>query len=492
MADMKEDRPANLQTKFRIGSVTKQFTAAAILSLVDQNKLSLNQTLDQFVPDFERGADVTIHQLLNHTSGIPSYTDDLAFFDSIDQPIDELELISIFNHLPFSFEPGTDYHYNNSGYFLLGHIVRKVSGMPLGEFLQETFFEPLEMNSTGFYSASLDLENEALGYSYEDGQFKTALNWDMSRIGGAGALYSTAEDLMKWNEALFAGRVISDGLLEVATTPGRNDYGYGLVISRNRGVQSVGHGGGLHGFLSSLIRYPALNTTIVVLHNGSPAFPGIDPSALSSEMAEIFLWNDFEPRTVNVLGPKVPVEQMQKYLGRYDYGAAVMETTLQDDQLFVQLTGQQKFKVYPADETKFFLKAVQASVEFLLDDQGEYSSVRHTQNGQSFVAKRLPNLETVELSNQILDRYVGDYDYGPARMTIRRDGGRLVAQMTGQPEFELFAVNERTFVWKVVEAKITFKIDDNGDVEGATHHQGGQEIEVKRLKSNRSAIHGEE
>ncbi|QEG43067.1 serine hydrolase [Roseimaritima ulvae] len=481
LADLEQQIAATPKTKFRIGSITKQFTAAAILRLAAEKKLSLDDTLDAHLPDYPRGDDITIHQLLNHTSGIPSFTELPGFWEKVTEPTTEAEVIASFRDQPLSFEPGSKYHYNNSGYFLLGHIVGKVSGKPFGEYLQETFFGPLGMKDTGMHSPDLNLQHEALGYSLEDDAFKPALNWHMSQVDGAGALYSTVDDLMLWNEALFNGKVLPPEQLKAAFTPYQNGYGYGLLIGEHRGLRTIGHDGGLNGFVSSLVRYPDQQLTIVALHNAFPSVPEMTPTVVSRVVGELFLDGEMAPREVHEVDTNVTPETLARYVGRYDYGAAVLVVTLEDGQLFAQLTGQGKAEIFPKSETELFWKIVDASVEFQVDAEGRCTAAKHTQNGQTFTAKRLPDHATVQLPVETLDRYVGTYDYGAAKMIIRRDGERLLAKLGNQPEFPILPENETTFHWQVVEASIQFTVDDEGTVSGAMHTQGGRQFPVNKI-----------
>lgn len=485
LADVASGRKLDIESKFRIGSVTKQFTAAAILKLVEDGKLSIDDTLDKYLPDFPRGGDVTIHQLLTHTSGIPSYTDDPAFFATVTEPTTEAALIKSFAGKEFTFEPGTDFRYSNSGYFLLGHLVGKVSGKPLGEYLQETFFAPLDMNNTGMHRVGIELDNEAIGHSVQGQETNLALDWAMSRAGGAGALYSTVGDLMKWNEAIFSGKVLKEQTLRKAFTAVKASsagmkYGYGWMIGQQRGLPMISHAGGLNGFQSNLVRFPDQNVTIVALHNASPAVPDLTPASITAQLAELFLWKEMEPKETLEINTDISPDVYQRYVGRYDYGAAIMVITKEGDRLFAQLTGQPRFELFPATKTKFFWKAVEANVEFLLDDDGNCVKVHHIQGPNDFEAKRLH--DHAALTPKQLDEFVGVYDYKQAKMKVTRQGAQLVAQLDGQPAFPIFPTENDVFVWKVVKAQIKFVRDKDGQVTGAIHSQGGSDLKVDKIK----------
>ena len=285
-------------TKFRIGSITKQFTAAAILRLQEQGKLSVTDPLSKFIPDFPKGETITLHHLLTHTSGLHSYTNKPDFLPTVTVPIKSEELIQSFKNDPPDFAPGTRFAYCNSGYFLLGHVIEKVSGQSYADFLKAQFFEPLGMKDTGVHTNDAILDHEATGYSQDGAVLKKALNWDMSRAGAAGALYSTVGDLARWNDAVFGGKVLSEASLKAAFTPAKvgdaqeppeEGYGYGWTVGKFRGLATIAHGGGLNGFLSSLSRYPAERVNVVVLVNAADPPPGLDPGELARDLAQIFL-----------------------------------------------------------------------------------------------------------------------------------------------------------------------------------------------------------
>lgn len=484
LANLDDRRPVTSATKFRIGSVTKQFTAAAILTLIEDGKLQLDDPLSRFLPDFPRGDEVTIDQLLAHTSGIPSYTDDPAFMQSVTEPTTEEDLIASFAGKEFTFEPGSQYQYNNSGYFLLGHLVRRITGKPLAEYWQERFFTPLEMSDTGVHEPGLGLEDEARGYAFNGEGAGLALDWHMSRAGGAGAIYSTARDLFRWNEAVFGGKVLSDDSLAQALTvssqsAGEANYGYGWSVDEHRGLRRVSHGGGLQGFLSYLVRYPDQRTTIVVLHNASPPVPGMVPGVVAQWLGEIFLADELEPLPVRVVDETVDPAIYDRYVGRYDYGPAVMTVRRDGNRLLTRLTDQPEFELFPESETKFFLKVVDAQVEFLTDDDGQCVAVQHTQGATKFRAARLADQE---LTAEQLEAFVGKYDYRTAKLRVTRDGTQLFAQLDGQPRFPIFPESEHTFAWKVVEARIEFLRDDEGRVVAAKHTQGGATFRVEKVE----------
>jgi CubicO group peptidase (beta-lactamase class C family) len=491
-ADAESKAPWTPDTVSCIGSITKQFTAAAILRLQEHGRLSVDDPLSKYFPDYPKGDAVKLRHLLTHTSGIHSYTSKPDFLKTVTLPVEPEPHIASFKNDPYDFEPGARWSYSNSGYFLLGYIVAKVSGRSYADFLKQEFFEPLGMQDTGEVTSGAILENAATGYSQEGTLLKRAVDWEMSRAGGAGSLYSTVGDLFLWNEAVFGGRVLSEASLKAAFTPvvvgssppsPDEGYGFGWNVGRLRGVPEIQHGGGLSGFLSQLSRYPSERLSVVVLANAAPPLPGLEPGGLARDVAQIYLSDKMESRPTPRAIAMSP-EALQAFVGRYDYGQAVLTVTREGSQLFAQLGSQPRFEIFPSSENEFFWKAVDARVTFVRDGTGRVTRAVHRQGPVPLEAPRLEDAPAVVLSLEQLDAFVGKYDYGrkEAVLTVTREEGRLFAQLTGQPRFEIFPVSADQFVWKVVEAKITFVRDAAGRVTGAVHEQGGRRLDAPKLE----------
>ena len=395
-ADIGNKVPVTSDTKFRIGSITKQFVASAILKLQEEGKVNVNDKLSKYLPDFPRADEVTIHRLLTHTSGIHSYTNRPDFLKYTTLYIKPASLIDTIKAYPYDFNPGERYLYNNSGFFILGYLVEKISGKSLNEYLTENFFKPLGMNNTGIYETNKLLSNEAYGYTVENDMVSKALNWDMSWAGGAGALYSTVKDLNTWNEAVFNGKVLSKKSQEAAFTPvelnnmQKVDYGYGWDVSKYRGVQFISHGGGLNGFLSMLSRHPETKTNVVILCNATPPPTGIDPGGNAQQILEYMFWQKMVNQSSFDSDFKVNEKILKSYVGKYDYGMGVILTvTIEGNQLYAQLTGQDKYPIYPSSNELFQWKIVEASIKFVTDDKGVVTHAIHSQGGQQFEVKKI-------------------------------------------------------------------------------------------------------
>ncbi len=303
-ANLENDVPFETDAKFRIASVTKQFTSAAILKLQEQGLLNVNDPVSKYIPELPRSSEVSIHQLLTHTSGLQeSWDEDL--FKYIPAEFRSADIIREIKKFKYNFNSGESWSYSNAGYIVLSIIIERVSGLSYNDCLRKNLFEPLGMMNTGIpqrndlFSYEI-LKNEAGGYLYVDGKIYRAVNLD--RSVGAGALYSTLEDLFKWNEAVFNNKVLNADDLNVALTPVQTkdgspgkyglQYGYGWMVGRMKGFKRVYHGGAIDGYECSLNRYIENNMSIIVFVNRFPFPPGINADIVSQEIARIYLWKE--------------------------------------------------------------------------------------------------------------------------------------------------------------------------------------------------------
>ena len=488
-ADIKNKKKADGDTLFRIGSVTKQFTAAAILKLQEAGQLSVDDQLADHFPDFPQGDIVTIRHLLNHTSGIHSYTSEPGFALGVLQEVQIPELIKDIAKYEYDFKPGERYEYSNSGYLLLGRIVELVSGKSYREFLTDEFFTPIGMTRSGVYDHEAEYTNESKGYSYLNDKFQNAKPWHMSWAAGAGAIYSTANDLVRWNEALFGGKVLNAESLKQAFTPGKvtsdteSNYGFGWIIAEQQGLSTIWHNGGLDGFLSHLSRYPDQNVNIIALTNSAPAGPQLSPDETSRFLRDLCLWEHMEARQMKSVDDKVDVAKLKLLEGRYDLGGGIITISLKEDQCYAQLTGQGPIEVFPKSENVLFARVVDAELEFISDDSGKITHAVLHQNGASRKAPRLGDAQpAAEISDEIRQSFVGKYDYGPlGTLQNKLEDGKLMAKLTGQQFLEVTPVSDNELSWVDVNAQLKFERDDDGKIINTVHHQGGQQLPVKKI-----------
>lgn len=401
LAQIETSVPITCDTRFRIGSITKQFTAAAILKLAEQGKLSVNDPLSKYIPDWPRGQEVTLRHLLNHSSGIHNFTAKPGFPVNVTNAIPLDALIASFKQEPYDFTPGDKFSYCNSGYVLLGFIIEKVSGQTYGDFLQKNFFEPLGMTNTGVYPSGGPLANEAFGYSYENDVVRRSVNWDMSNVPAAGNLYSTAHDLFLWNEALFAGKVLSPANARAAFTvgvlagddpthPEDIGYGYGWTMDRLNGAREISHGGELAGFGSYLLRLPDYHLTVVVLLNCVPQLPNLQQWALARQIARLTLGPELPPDSGPKVATNVPPAALDAIIGRYDMGNGMnLVVTREGDHVFAEIAGRKKFEMLAESDRTFFVNSGQAVATFVRNANNQVVKVILRQAGDRIDAPKV-------------------------------------------------------------------------------------------------------
>ncbi|MFT3866862.1 MAG: serine hydrolase [Nibricoccus sp.] len=477
-ADVEKQISNEPQTKFRLASVTKQFTGAAILLLEDQGKLKIDDPIRKYLPDTPAAWDkITIFHLLTHTSGIPSFTDSPDYQVFKAYPATPEQLVARFRDKPLEFAPGEKWNYSNSGYVLLGYLLEKVSGVSYAKFVQENIFAPLGMKDSGYDSDAEVIERRAIGYTREASGPVKAAYIHMSVPYSAGALYSTTEDLLRWELGLFGGKLLKAESLQKMTTPFKSGYALGVGVSTRDGHKVISHNGGIEGFRTHLSYYPEEKLTIAVLGN-------LESGAgekIASKLAELMLGivrKSAKDRTEIA----VPVEVLQRYVGTYEITHRVKNyIRLEGDRLTTQLTGQKALQLFAETETKFFLKAVDAQLEFVKNDKGEVTHLVMYQNGRETPVQRVsdkvemsPEPKVVTVPVERLKEYVGTYVLSPNfEIAITLEGEQLMEQATRQPKAPIFPESETKFFLRVVEAQIEFVRGTDGKVEALILHQNG-------------------
>ncbi len=279
------------ENRIQIGSMTKQFTAVSILMLVEQGKISLDDEITKFIPDYPtHGQKITVHHLLNHTSGIRSYTKIRKLFKIARNDLKPIELINFFKNEPMDFNPGEKFKYNNSGYIILGYIIEKISGLSYEEFIQQHIFDTLNMKGSSYNSHSKLLKNRASGYHNRKG-FQNAMYISYTLPYAAGSLTATIDDLNTWQKALTTNKLLSKETLQKAyinytLNNGENiDYGYGWNIKTINNKVSYEHGGSIFGFKSMAVYIPSKETYVVILTNCDC----ISPTQLTRDITKIVI-----------------------------------------------------------------------------------------------------------------------------------------------------------------------------------------------------------
>jgi len=473
-ANLEWNIPNTPTTKFRLGSITKQFTAAAVLLLAERGKLSLEDPVKKHWPGAPAAWDgITIFHLLTHTSGIPNVTNDGEFMQWKMHPSTAEQTLAHVRDKPLDFTPGARMSYSNSGYVLLGMIVERVSGQSYADFVRDNIFKPLGMTDSGYDVSAAILPRRAAGYGPG---FVNAPYTDMTVPHGAGGLYSTTEDLLRWTQGLFGGRLLSAASLEKMTTPFKDGYAFGFAVSNLGGRKSIAHGGGIEGFNTQLTYYPDSKITVAVLANVN----GNAPTQLAAQLGPI-AHGDAVRLSSERTSIELPREKLDRLVGSYELTPmATMRITVVGTQLQSQLGPQPVVPLFAESETVFFPRVVDAELTFELDAAGNATAMTLRQNGQERRAPRIAERTEVDVPLAVLERYPGTYTLQPGfDLVITLENGQLMSQATGQGKAPLFAESERKFFVKVTNAQVEF-IGEGARATELVLYQGGRETRAPR------------
>jgi CubicO group peptidase (beta-lactamase class C family) len=383
-ADAASQKPNDPSMVYQIGSVTKQFTAAAILKLQEQKKLSVNDPVSKYFPKLKEGGRITIRHLLTHTSGLYNYTNDTTFWmHEAAIPSSREKMIGRFANMPLDFEPGTKFSYSNSGYVLLGYIIEQVSGKTYEQYIRENIFRPLGMNRSGFDFTKAT--GRATGY-YVGGASEPAMIVDSTGSYAAGSIYTTTSDLFKWVQAMHNKKIIKAESWEQAFTPFKGQYGYGLIMDKMYGQKRVWHNGGIHGFVSNLEYFPESNTTVILISN----YMYSDLSRLSRTIDAALFGQDYDLPKVRK-ETKLAEAGLKDYEGTYELTQAFSITVkVKDGKLMAKATGQGAYEIYPEEEKDhFFYKVVDAQIVFERDATGKVVMLSLFQNGLNLRGRKI-------------------------------------------------------------------------------------------------------
>ena len=313
-ANLEWQVPNTPTTKFRLGSITKQFTAVSILLLEERGKLKVEDPVKKYMPDAPEAWDkITIFNLLTHTSGIPNFTSFPDFPGTEATASTPEKTVARFRDKPLDFEPGTKWSYSNSGYVLLGYLLEKISGQSYADFVQQNIFTPLGMKDSGYDSNAAVIANRASGYSRDKDDVVNAGFVHMSIPFSAGGLYSTTQDLLRWEQGLFGGKLLKPESLAKMTTPFKEDYAFGLGVVASNGHKRIAHDGGIQGFNTSMAYFPDDKLVVIVLANLNGPFAGQIASQLSKVVhgEKVVLVSERKEITVSE-------DILKQYVGTYE------------------------------------------------------------------------------------------------------------------------------------------------------------------------------
>ncbi|WP_299363153.1 serine hydrolase [Winogradskyella sp.] len=474
---------------FRLASITKQFTAVAILMLEEQGKLNLNDPITRFIPDYPtQGKTITVHHLLNHTSGIKSYTamGNLVEVARTDKTLDEL--IDYFKNEPMDFDPGDQFRYNNSGYILLGKIIEELSGETYEDFIEKKIFERLGMKSSSFGNNRELVKNRAQGYEQDDTGYVNANYISMTLPHASGSLASTVDDMLKWQNALTNNTLIKASTLNKAINGSKLnngeyiDYGYGLEEINLKGSKGYEHSGGIFGFTTNGMYLINENVYVIGLSNCNCN----DIGDVTQRLAAAAIGKPY-PTMKDVV--KLSQDKLKQWVGAYEFeDGAIRHIFVKDGALKSMKESETNtvFDIFPLAEDHFMFEKGNIEYKFSKSADGKKQVIFMTDSKSigKEIDKEMPTTrKEVTLSNEILSPYVGKYELAPNFIVeITVEGSQMFAQATGQGKLELFAEDDITFFAKVAPIKIVINKDGTGKVVSFKLYQGGSETVAKKIE----------
>ena len=490
LADLETKRPITPDTVFRMGSITKQFSAAIMLQLVAEGKVSLDDPLSKFLPDYPQpGASATVAQLLNHTVGVQSYTDIPGWMpgDRPRRPLTTEQLIAEFKDLPSPSKPGDKWAYNNSGYVLVGSVIEKVTGRPWHEVVNERIATPLGLTTIRYGVFESDTPNMASGYTDRDGQIAPARKIHMSIPHAAGALIGSVEDLAKWNAALHSGKIVPPAYYKKMIAPTAlpdgeiNSYGFGIRNGDVRGRATLGHGGGIFGFSTDSIYIPKDDIFVAVFTNSDE--PRTNPGMVMLKLAALAVGDPFP----TFQKASVDTRTLEPWFGVYSVEDGERRFFARDGKLYTQRSGGSELEVFAAGDNRFFYDNSLTWFEISRDDKGVPVMAMYQQgSAKAEVSTRTgpipPAPKTVEVPRSTLERYVGSYSVGGAFAVVTLGGEGLAVKLGPQPTLPLIARSATEFSVKGVDARVVFNASADGPATSMTIHQGGRTLDAPRAK----------
>lgn len=486
-ADFNQNTLNKPGTTFAIGSVTKQFTAMAIMQLVEKGLINVKDKASKYLPKMPHGDLITIENLLTHTSGLVNFTIVEGFFSIDSEGKTPMDMLNLIKDMPLEYTPGDGFKYSNTNYLALGMIVEKVTGMSLEKYLNKNIFTPLNMVSTGTSYGESNNIHDATAYTGYLDVVPVDDSILLKKAYGAGNLYSTVEDLYRWDRALNTNQIVKKETLdkifhEYVDVTDTIDYGLGWMIEQTEKGKKISHGGNTLGFTSNIARYVDEDLTVIVLTNNGY----YDVDSVTDDLSSIALKMDYDMPIGLVEIEIEDYDIYNKYVGKYHFlQGTYLQIVRAENKLYAQVTGQDAFEIYPRAIDGFFAKIVDASISFVEED-GVVDMLVFKQSGMEIECYRAEAQEEkviAEIDAAIYEEYIGEYEMAPgAIITITTADNKIFAKLTGQDNFEIFPTSETEYFYKIVDATITFHKDDKGVVSSLVLKQSGQEMAAQKNK----------
>lgn len=500
MANHDLNIPNSPDTRFYIGSITKQFTAAAILKLEEKGLLATDDPVTKYLPDFpaDPWSRITMQQLLTHTSGLPNYTDNPALLLRRSEPISDTALVKYVKRLKPLFEPGTRFLYSNSGYIVLGAIIETVSGQSYEAFLHHEILKPAGMNNSGYARHEMGIPNRADGYTVIDnGDLTNAVKVDFSLLHTAGALYSTVEDMLKWDQALYGDKVLSKESIRKMLTPSLEAYACGWSIERRFDKFRYYHGGFLDGFNTTFDRWIEDRICIVVFSNDDEA----PVHKIARGLAAILYNRSYTMPVEKKALDSIPGDP-EEYTGTYRNDAGQhLSVSYDHATLYSNLLGQYRKKLRPEKPDTFFYAGDNTvTMIFHRSDRGNVAGLTVWDEDYFSKFERIdidsiplavnPSEFAIDADTSRFREYVGKYWLeGPSQwldstlsMTISMKEGRLFMHASNADTLEIFMRREDQFYHRSADFMLLFTRDRSDIVDGCIIYMGGESVRGKKVK----------
>lgn len=486
MASIELGVPLKPEHVMRLGSITKQFAAATLLKLIDEGRARLDDPLSRFLPQYPKGDTITLAQLLDHTSGIRSYTSIEGYMvNPVRRDLSTAELIAEFKDLPMDFAPGTQHRYNNSGYVLVGAVIEAITGQPWHEALQQRLLGPAQV-AVSYPAPDRLVPGHVSGYTRGPQGVAPAGLISMTQPHAAGALVGNVEALWRWNQLLHESRLLTPATYARMTQPqgpaAAQGYGFGIAAGQVRGLAMLQHGGGIHGFNTQLTYLPGPRVTVALLRN-SDSGP-LNLEALARQLAAFAAGQAYPEVKPVALAP----EALKAYEGVYALGQATRQLRVVDGQLTSQRSGGQPIALAPLGQDRFAFAGMVAQLQFRrgadgrVTEQVYYPDADEAGGGAQIWPRSgdLPVFAEVALSAEQRQALVGDYAGGPLKLKVFVDAqGVLRVQAVGQGVLTLKASGPRETRIVEVDATLSFAPAE-GPAQSVTLRQGPTVLEMKR------------
>ncbi|MEO8172496.1 MAG: serine hydrolase [Sediminibacterium sp.] len=487
MANIELNVPMQTDQIFRIGSITKQFTAVSILQLVEKGKLTLQDEITKFIPDYPtQNNTITIEHLLTHTSGIQDFTAIKGNEKRNSIDYSPKENIDYFKNEPMRFATGTRHEYSNSNYVILGYIIEQLTGKTYGQYLEENIFKPLGMNNSSYASESRMIKNRAAGYTQGEKGIENASYINMGKPYAAGAILSTVMDLFTWNQAMQSNKLLKKESFARALTRYKLldgtevNYGYGWRMGYVLESPNTWHGGLVNGFFSMAMYLPKEDVYVVVLTNCDCK----SPVSVTEKLAALAVGKPYDYKAM-------PVDNsiLTAYTGVYENtkGQQTIISSL-DSQLYFQSGRAPKANIKAFQQEKFFFpNDPMITIEFIRNkNSADDKLVVHSRTANEVWTKTnkpIASKPEIKIDEKILETYTGEYEVNPDfSFIISKEQEKLFLKARGQEKVEIFAEAANKFFLKVNGALLEFVKDDAGKVIKAILTQGGRQTDAKKIK----------